>query len=210
MEYIAAIISTLGAVIMAFFTYNQYAKNKKTDMKIEQYKAQLQARSKRRSDNSAHTFGALWNLLHDIGCDRAYIIQPHPLGNESMLTVYYEVRRNGIESIKPHIHELKMSDVAKFSEMLAKNLFLYITDIDKQIEDKYAKSILMSAGCKSVAIKRLSDNRHDWVGSLTLGFTDGIDQKVPEQTEEFVRNALHDAANNIQFLLPEIEEKVEV
>ena len=34
-----AIISALGTIVAAFFAYNQYTKNKLTDMKIEQFKS---------------------------------------------------------------------------------------------------------------------------------------------------------------------------
>ena len=37
MENIPAIISALGVIITAWFSYNQYTKNKKTDLKIEQF-----------------------------------------------------------------------------------------------------------------------------------------------------------------------------
>ena len=38
MEYLPAIISAIGTIIAAWFAYNQYAKNKFTDLKIEKFK----------------------------------------------------------------------------------------------------------------------------------------------------------------------------
>ena len=38
MEYLPAIISALGTIIAAWFAYNQYSKNKLTDLKIEKFK----------------------------------------------------------------------------------------------------------------------------------------------------------------------------
>lgn len=198
MEYIPAIISAIGTIVAAWFAYNQYSKNKMTDLKIEEYKQTEERKNKRRADNSSLVYGELWNVLHELNADRVYIVQPHPLGNESLLSIYFEVKRKGIESMKPHVQNLPISDVAKFSSELVRNLFMYITDIDEQVTDKYAKSILSSCGCESAIVKRLNDNTHDWVGSIFCEFTSPM-----SVTEEEAREALHVAAMNIQYLLPE-------
>lgn len=57
--------------------------------------------------------------------------------------------------MKPHVQNLRIADVAKFSSDMVKNLFMYITDIDTQVQDKYAKSILSSYGCEAAVVKRL-------------------------------------------------------
>ena len=82
--------------------------------------------------------------------------------------------------------------------MLSILLFLYITDIDEQVNDKYAKSILSSYGCRAAIIKRLNDNRHDWIGSIFCEFTRPL-----SVSEENAREIMHTAAMNIQYLLPE-------
>ena len=198
MEYIPAIISAIGTIIAAWFAYNQYTKNKMTDLKIEEYKQSEERKNKRRADNSSLVYGELWNVLHELGADRVYIVQPHPLGNESLLSVYFEVKRKGIEGMKNHIQNLPIADVAKFSSELVRNLFMYITDIDNQVTDKYAKSILSSYGCEAAIVKRLNDNTHDWIGSIFCEFTRPI-----SVTEDEARNIMHIAAINIQYLLPE-------
>lgn len=197
-QYIAPILTAIGAVIMAWFTYNQRTKDKLTDLKIEQFKQDEEVKNRRRNDGSATVFGELWNILYQLKADRVYIVQPHPLGNECLLSVYYEVKRKGVEGMKERIHDLKMSDVAKFSSDLSKNLFMYITNIDEQVSDKYAKALLSSCGCVSVAIKRLSDNKHDWVGSIFVEFTHPM-----ETREDETHSVLHEAAMNIQYILPE-------
>lgn len=166
MEYLPAIISAIGTIIAAWFAYNQYTKNKITDLKVEQMRTENEMRRKRRADNSAVVYGELWEILHDLKADRVYIVQPHPLGNESMISIYFESKRKGVESMKPRIQNLKMGDVAKFCSDLTKNLFMLITDIDGQVKDRCAKSLLSSCGTSQVIIKRLSDNSHDWVGSI--------------------------------------------
>lgn len=147
MEYIAPIITALGVIIMAWFKYNQDAKNKETDLKIAKWKQEQEVKVKRRSDNSSIVYGELWNILHELDADRVYIVQPHPLGNESLLSIYYEVKRKGVEPMRPHVQGLKIPEVAKFTSEMVKNLFMYITDIDDQVKDRYAKSILSSYGC---------------------------------------------------------------
>jgi hypothetical protein len=144
-------------------------------------------------------FGELWNVLYETGASRVYIVQPHPLGHEEMLTIYFEVKRKGVEPMKGHIQNMRISEVATFASSLVKNLFLYITDIDAQVEDRYARSILSSYGCESAIIKRLSDNKHDWVGSIFCEFTDKM-----TVSEEDAKEILHIAATNIQYILPEI------
>lgn len=198
MEYLPAIISAIGTIIAAWFAYNQYAKNKFTDLKIEKFKKDEEIRSTRRADNSSIVYGELWNVLHELDADRVYIVQPHPLGNESLLSIYYEVKRKGVEPMKPHVQNLHISEVAKFSSDLVKNMFMYVTDIDNQVSDKYAKSILSSYGCQAAIIKRLNDNRYDWVGSIFCEFTHPIDI-----SEDKSRKIMHEAAMNIQYLLPE-------
>lgn len=198
MENIPAIISAIGVIIAAWFSYNQYAKNKLTDLKVEQMQRDNEVKRKRRSDNSAFVHGELWQILHELHADRVYIVQPHPLGNESMVSVYFESKRKGVESMKPRIQNLKMCDVAKFCSDLTKNLFMFITDIDSQVTDRYAKSLLSSCGTEQVIIKRLSDNSHDWVGSIFCEFTHGA-----TIGEEKARAILHEAALNIQYILPE-------
>ena len=198
MEYLPAIISAIGTIIAAWFAYNQYTKNKLTDLKIEKFRKEEEIKSIRRADNSSIVYGELWNILHELDADRVYIVQPHPLGNESLLSIYYEVKRKGVEPMKPHVQNLRIADVAKFSSDMVKKLFMYITDIDTQVQDKYAKSILSSYGCEAAVVKRLNDNKHDWVGSIFCEFTRPIHVSVDE-----AREIMHRCAMNIQYLLPE-------
>lgn len=201
MEYIAPIITAIGVIIMAWFKYNQDAKNKETDLKIARWKDEQETKAKRRSDNSSIVYGELWNILHELDADRVYIVQPHPLGNESLLSIYYEVKRKGVEPMKPHVQGLKIPEVAKFTSELVKNLFIYVTDIDTQVSDKYARSILSSYGCQAAVIKRLNDTTHDWIGSIFCEFTRPI-----HVSEEEARDIMHRGATNIQYLLPEFRE----
>lgn len=194
----AGIIEAIGIIIIGWFTYNQHTKNKLTDMKVEQMQKDQEIKRKRRSDNSATIYGELWEVLHELHADRVYIVQPHPLGNESMISIYFECKRKGVDEMKNKINHLKMAEVATFCARLPKTLFMVIDNIDSEVADRYSKSLLASGGTEQVLIKRLSDNTHDWVGSIFVEFTHR--QAIDEQRAQSV---LHDAAMNIQYILPE-------
>lgn len=196
---IGGLVGAIGGVYSIWTKYNQDAKNKKTDYEIEKLRNEDKIKNERRTDNSTLVFGELWNVLYETGASRVYIVQPHPLGHEEMLTIYFEVKRKGVEAMKPHVQNMRISEVANFASVLVKNLFLYITDIDSQVDDRYARSILSSYGCEMAIIKRLSDSKHDWVGSIFCEFTG--DMRV---SEEDAKEILHVAATNIQYILPEI------
>lgn len=198
---VANVITAIGTIVLGYFTYNQYTKNKLTDLKLKQLAEEDKRKNRVRADNSAIIFGELWTLLHELDCDRVYIVQPHPLGDEEMLSVYFEVKQKGVSAMRPRIQKLKISDVAKFASDLAKNLFWHIKNIDVDVKDNYAKSILLSNGCEEAFVKRLSDNRHDWVGSIFCEFSDK--SKI---SEEEAHKILHNAAMNIQYILPEIKD----
>ena len=167
---IANIISAAGTLLAAYFAYNQYTKNKLTDLKVEYFKKEEERRSYHRSENSAKVFGELWRVLYETKADRVYIVQPHPLGHIAFLSVQFEVKRKGIAGMRENIQSLPMSEVAVFAENLAKNLFMFYSDIDNQVKDKVAKSLLSTNGCNSVAIKRLNSSQ-DWVGNIFCEFT---------------------------------------
>lgn len=202
MEYAAAIISAIGAIITGLFGMwiksNQATKDKITDLKIEKWKKEEEVKAKRRADNSAIIYNELHDILRELNADRVYIVQPHPIGNESLLSIYYEIKRKGVEPMKPHIQNLKIPEVAKFAAEMVQERFMYITDIDEQVADKYARSLLNRCGTTGAIIKRLSDNTHDWIGSIFCEFTGDMECK-----EEEAREVLHAAATNIQYLLPE-------
>lgn len=200
-EYISPIITAIGTIIVGWFAYNQKTKDAMTNLKIEQLRARNEEKKIRRADNSAIVYGELWHALVELRADRVYIVQPHPLGNESMVSIYFESKRKGVESMKPKVQNLKMCECASFCSDMAKNLYKYYDNIDEQVKDRYAKSLLSACGTSKVAIKRLSDNTHDWVGSIFCEFTHDV-----EVDNEDIRVVLHEVAMNIQYLLPEYKD----
>lgn len=193
-------VSAIGVIITAWLSYNQYTRNKMTDLKVDMYKKEEERRSYKRSENSAKVFGELWRVLYELKADRVYIVQPHPLGHASFLSVQFEVKRKGVEGMKDSIQSLPMAEVAVFSKEMAENLFMYITDIDTQVSDKVAKSILSSNGCVNAIVKRLN-NSTDWVGSIFCEFTNPM-----TIDKDAAQHLLHEIAMNIQYILPEFKE----
>nr|WP_288892985.1 hypothetical protein [uncultured Alistipes sp.] len=198
MEYLPSIISAIGTIFAAWFAYNQYTKNKMTDLKIEKWKAEEEMKSARRSDNIAKIYGVLWQLLHELQADRVYIVQPHPLVNNLFLSVSLEVKRNGVSAMKPNVQRLPMADVAAFSAELSARDFLLYRNIETEVKDKRARAIMTTNGCCSVVVKRLADDEHDWIGSIFCGFTH--EQELQPAT---LRQQLQEAADHIQYILPE-------
>ncbi len=198
MENIPAIISSIAVILSAWFSYNQYAKNKLTDLKIEKWKAEEEVKSAKRSDNIAKIYGVLWQLLHELQADRIYIVQPHPLVNNLFLSVSLEVKRNGVSAMKPNVQRLPMSDVAAFSAELSARDFLLYRNIDTEVKDKRARAIMTTNGCCSVVVRRLTDDEHDWIGSIFCGFTH--EQQLQPAS---LRQQLQEAADHIQYILPE-------
>ena len=194
---VANVISGIGAIVAAWFSYNQYTRNKMTDIKVEQFKKEEERRGYKRSENSAKVFGEIWRVLFETKADRVYIVQPHPLGHASFFSIQFEVKRKGVEGMRGNIQNLPMSEVAAFSKQMVDEVFMYITNIDEQIDDRVAKSIMSSNGCESIIIKRMN-NSNDWVGSIFCEYTTHMNI-----SKEEARSILHEAAINIQYILPE-------
>ncbi|MCC8153132.1 MAG: hypothetical protein LIP01_02290 [Tannerellaceae bacterium] len=153
----------------------------------------------RKSESIAKIYGSLWQLLHNLQADRVYIIQPHPLTNCLFLSIGLEVRRNGVSEMKSHVKRLPMSEVAVFSAELSQRDFQFYKNIDEEVKDKKARALLCTNGSRSAIIKRLSDNEHAWIGSLICDFT-----RETDISPDYARKELHEFADRIQFILPEL------
>lgn len=197
---IGALCGLASTVITGWFAYNQKTKDKMTDMKIERLKAQEKQNGYKRSANTGKVLGELYKVMIATGADRVYIVQPHPLGHIAFLSIQFEVKANGVEGMKMSVQKLEMSEVPLFSKMMTENIFMYFDDIDNQVEDRVAKSLMSSNGTIAVAVKRLNSSR-DWVGSIFCEFLD-----EPSHSKDEIHKILHEAALNIQFNLPEFQD----
>lgn len=198
LSWIAAVISAVGTIVASVLAYNQYTKNKMTDLKIENLKKAEAEKSTVRNENISKIYGSLWQILHNLDADRVFILQPHPLTKAMYISIGLEVRRNGVEGIKAEIVNWPMQDVPKFSADLAKRDFLYYRNVDANLKDRQACARFSASGCKSLAIQRLSDDRNGWIGSLVCAYT-----HQTEWTSISFRDEMEKAAESIQYILPE-------
>lgn len=198
---VSAVTTAAVGIWTAWFTYNQKTKDKLTDLKIEQYKKEMKKRSFKRSEDTAKVLGALNKILLGANADRVYIVQPHPLGRIAFLSIQFEVKANGVQGMRYEVQKLEMSDVPKFCERMVDNLWMYLDNIDEQVQDPYAKALLSSNGTKVAAIKRMSTAR-DWVGSIFCEF-----METPSISEADLQKLMHEAAITIQYNLPEYQEE---
>lgn len=199
---IGGILATVSTFYTAYLGYNQYTRNKLTDLKIEQWKKDEERRSLLRSGNIGKIYGDLWKLLHIFNADRVYIIQPHPLINNSFISVALEVKRNSIASMKDVIKKTAISDVAVFCSELERRDFMFYRNINEEVKDKKARAILSSNGTCAAIIKRLSDDKHEWIGNIVCEFTHAADI-MPD----YARKEINDLASVIQYILPEYKEE---
>lgn len=200
MEFIPSIISAIGAIVAAFFTYNQYTKNKFTDLKVERWKKDEADRSLKKVGNMAIIYGELYELLHDLKADRVYVLQPHPLVNYLFVSISAEVKRKGVSPMKESVQNMPMSEVAHFVKILATEDWQFYKDIESDVIDKKAKALMSIHGTQTAAIRRLVNHDNEWIGSLFI-------ESANEQM--FICDDLErctaEAANSIQFILPPIQ-----
>lgn len=197
-DVLPAIITALGTIIMGWFGYNQYTKNKMTDRKLEQWKEEEDKKSEKRAEDLAKIYGELWHLLHVVNADRVYIVQPHPLTNNLYLSISLEVREKGISAMKPHVHRLQMAEVPGFSSELATRDFMYYKNIAEDIKDDKARSLFLTNGTDMVVIKRMGDDTYGWIGSIFIEFA-----RPTDISPVLFRSQLALAADNIRYILPE-------
>lgn len=201
LSWIPALVSAIGTIVAAYFAYNQYTKNKITDLKIANWKEQVDQKNAERTSNIARIYGELYEVLHTTKADRVVILQPHPLINSMYLSVSYEVKKNSIIGTKEFTQSFNMADFAESVGILANNDVLVYHDTEQDMEEGRSKGHVLMHGTKKMYIKRLSDNGERWIGSLIVGYTD----KHKEVDLEVISKKVSEAALSIQYILPEYE-----
>lgn len=200
MEFdLAAIIVSIGTIITAFFSYNQYTKNKETDFKIETWKKKEENQSEVRNDNIAKIGGQLYRILYAIKADRVYIVQPHPLINNLYISISLEADIPGVTQMKYNVQNMPIDEIALFASELAKRDIMIYKNVDSELKDIQAKALFRNNGAKSVIIKKLFDKRYDWIGSIFCEFFD----ESKEFDYIYARSLVTEVAESIQFILPE-------
>ena len=202
-EHIAVIVcgffGLVQAVLIAWFNYNQKSKDEKTKMDIEDHKRKIAQKEHKNSECRAKVYGKLWHLLEDLGAERVYIVQPHPLTTNEYLSISMEVKGEGVSPMSPVIQNMPMSEVASFASELATRDFMLFKDIESEVKDTKAKAILTTNGSRMAVIKKLSDYDHKWIGNIFVEYTHGGELQPVE-----LRKHLCEAADYIQHILPEL------
>lgn len=202
-EIIIALFTLINGLFTAYLAYNQKAKDKLTDYKIEKLKEDDKKQQVANAGNIATIFGELWELLYFLKADRVYIIQPHPLYKQMYISATLEVKNYGVSSAKNALNNVKIESLPKFVQQLTKEDLIFIEDTEVAHVETKVKSIMVGNGCKSIFIKRLVDENNNWVGSIVLGylrsFKDyGVDRKMVERMTRT-------SAMSIQYILPELK-----
>lgn len=197
------IISSIAAFAALWFTYNQYTKNKLTDYKIENWKKEEQQKNIKKAGDIAIIYGELWELLHFLKADRVYIIQPHPLYKLLFISVTLEVKRSDVSSVRPSFTDVTIASVARFASQLAGKDYIWIDDVESEQIDKKMKAMMLRNGCKTLAIRKLSDEKDNWIGNLVVSYTRGFNEV--DVTKELVDKMSKSCAQMIQYMLPEYE-----
>ncbi len=200
---IAAIISALGAIVatvLNFYTkFTEKQREKATEYKYEKLREYDKQKESIKAQNTGIIYGELYKLLLYFNCDRVYILQPHPLIRYMFVTITLEVKQPGVEGMKPAVRNLDVAEVPQFISNLASRDYLQYTDIINEIKDPKARALMRLHGTEAVMIKRLQDTTHDWVGSVFCEF-----QNLTTIASVESRKVLQEAADRIQFILPQI------
>ena len=203
MEHISVILtgffSLLATSLAAWFAYNQHTKNKLTDLKMETIKKENEVRYAADSRSIAIIYGSLWGLLNKLDVDRCYILQPHPNMKHYYLSINIEVNKNGVSFVREIIQNFPISEVPDFTKELGTNCWIFYDNIEEQVKDARAKSIMKLVGPKQIAIKQLVNIRGEWVGSLIASSI-----KESSYNEVDLCKEMKNVANVIQFILPPI------
>ena len=200
-ENLPEILTALGSVAALWFTYNQYTKNKLTDYKVEKWKNQERQEDQKKFGIIATIYGELWELLYMLNADRVFIVQPHPLYRATLLTATLEVKRYGIATAIDDFVNVRLDSMPQFSSRLANDDLIVLEDVNEADIEAIVKSNIIRDGSRSVIIKRLSDEKNNWVGNIIVGYTKPL-KEVDVDLEES-KALLTSNAMSIQYELPE-------
>lgn len=201
LELLPQILTGLASLSALWFTYNQYTKNKMTDYKIEKWRKEEQQNNIKKAGNIATIYGELWELLYFLKADRVYLIQPHPLYKEMYISATLEVKQYGVSSVRESLSDVKIESIAKFVSDLANIEYQFIKNIEESDLDGRIKATMSGNGCCSTAIRRLSDEKNNWIGSIVIGYIHKFDDK--EIDIHLIEKMSRSSALAIQYILPE-------
>lgn len=203
LELLPQILTGIASIAALWFTYNQYTKNKITDYKIEKWREEEHKNNIRNAGSIATIYGELWELLYFLKADRVYLIQPHPLYKEMYISATLEVKKYGVSTVRDNMNDIKIESVARFVSDLANTEYQFIKNISDSDLDSKIKSIMTNNGCNSTAIRRLCDEKNNWIGSIVVGYIHNFDDVDIE--EDLIEKMTRSSALTIQYILPEFK-----
>lgn len=197
---LAGIISAVGVIVVAWWTYDKSRRDKEVEEKAEARKA----RAERGADALAAITGHLWGVLLGCRADRVYLMQPHPLGGVKYLSVTAEVCRAGVQPIRDAIQNLPVAQVSEVVKRLKSEDWIWWQDDGADVDDARFRALLLMHGCRSTAAARITEGR-EWIGTLMVGYLDA--ETSDEAEAERRREAVTKVCGVIALTLPEVEEK---
>jgi len=191
------IILAAIAIIVPFYqiwtNFNQKEKDKMTDIKIEQLRIENAEKQAMYNRNLAYIYGALADVRNKLDADRCFIIQPHPPDRHHYVSVIIESNRPGVSAVRDVFQNVPMSDMGEFAKLMSTNMWLYFDDINAQVNDKKALSLMLIAGSMQIGIRQLTNSKNEWVGSLVV---ENIQVKSFEKV--YAMEVIDNCANRIQ------------
>jgi hypothetical protein len=171
------------------------AYRKAQELKMEEIRTEREKHNSIVSEHTGKIYGMLWELLHATGCERVYIIQPHPLAHHQFISISLEVRKRGTSAMKPNLFCIPMSEAPRLVGLLTSNDWIY--SMVSEMEGD-ASALFSINGTVSVAVKKMANFRNEWVGNLVAEST--VEKIMDDDT---LKGDMSTAANQIQYILPE-------
>lgn len=201
LELLPQILTGIASIAALWFTYNQYTKNKLTDYKIEKWRKEEQQNNIKKAGSIATIYGELWELLYFLKADRVYLIQPHPLYKEMYISATLEVKQYGVSSVRDSMSDVKIESVAKFVSELANTEYRFVKNIEESDLDGRIKATMAGNGCCSAALRRLCDEKNNWIGTIVVGYIHSFNDN--EIDINLIEKMTRSSALAIQYILPE-------
>lgn len=195
-----AIITAIQAIILGYFQWTQYQKNKLIDQQVKEMDYKFERKKQEEQEAISRIYGYLWSLLIEVDVDRVLIIQPHPPHDKHLISATLEAPRKGTAPAKPHLKNVEMSEVAAFVGDISKRTFIFYPE-RKACKDLTIRAIMDLSGAQTMAIYRLEDMNNHWCGSLCVDWT----HKKTDVKMEYLKTKMADTALAIQHILPPYE-----
>lgn len=181
---IAAIVTAIGVIIVAYFQYRTKIKEKEMDQSFAKYKDEtdaklikVEANRKNIQDQYAaaynECYGYLYDLMMDINADRIAVIQPHPVNCHQWISISMEVVYPGrdVGRYKKAFQYREMSDYHRIINRWTKEDFIDVASLAELCYDKNVYASAYQRGVKSMIYKRMLNGKDQWTGTLRIDFT---------------------------------------